>query len=220
MTEATFFPGSEQELFIEGPAGKLQLLTATPKENALKQVAIICHPHPQFGGTLQNKVVTTLHKAFQMLGMRTVRFNYRGVGESDGTFAEGIGETEDCIAVLDWTRKTCSDYQIYLAGFSFGAYVSYRMASITAYRERLAQLISITMPQYPELSQLPEPLCPWLLIQGEQDEVVEAQAVFNWVTTLQHPPTLIKMPNTSHFFHGKLVELRDILIEQLSHDAP
>lgn len=216
MSEAIIFPESEQELFIEGPAGKLQLLAALPKDNIQSKVAVICHPHPQFGGTMQNKVITTLHRAFQILGMRTVRFNYRGVGKSEGSFAEGIGETEDVLAVLKWVEQTCPDDQLYLAGFSFGAYVSYRVASMTAYRERLAHLISITMPQYPELPELPEPICPWLLIQGEQDEVVAPQAVFDWVANLPHPPRLIKMPETSHFFHGKLVELRDIIIEELA----
>lgn len=216
MSEAIIFPNSEQEFFIEGPAGKLQLLAASPKDSIQPKVAVICHPHPQFGGTMQNKVITTLHRAFQTLGMRTVRFNYRGVGKSEGSFAEGIGETDDVLAVLNWVKKTCPDYALYLAGFSFGAYVSYRVASITKFREQLAHLISITMPQYTGLAELPEPVCDWLLVQGENDEVVAPQVVFDWATSLHKQPELIKMPETSHFFHGKLVELRDIIIEELA----
>ncbi len=218
MLDTSVFPSKSAEILLAGPAGKLQLLATSPtiELTASLSVAVICHPHPQFGGTMDNKVVTTLHRAFHDLGMRTVRFNYRGVGKSEGQFDEGVGETDDTLAVLDWVSQTCPNAKLYLAGFSFGAYVSYRVATQSAYREKLAYLLSITMPQYSGLATLPEPQCAWCLIQGEADEIVDAEAVFQWVKQLKSPPQVIKMPETSHFFHSKLVLLRETIIKQLT----
>lgn len=206
-------PSKEIEFLLEGPAGALELICSEPKQ--AKKLAVICHPHPQYGGSLRNKVVTTLHKAFQELSMVTLRFNYRGVGKSAGVYDEGRGEKADTLAVLAWAQSQYPNFDIYLAGFSFGAYISYSVATDSYYRDKLAQLVSITMPQYPGLAELAEPACPWLLIQGLEDEVVEAQGVFDWVSGLIDPPRLITLPDTGHFFHGKLVELRKILVENL-----
>jgi alpha/beta superfamily hydrolase len=140
-----------------------------------------------------------------------LRFNYRGVGKSEGEYDNGCGEVEDAIAVIDWVRLRYPDCRLILAGFSFGAYISYCVAANSKYVNHIQQLLSITMPQYPELIKLPQPNCSWLLIQGLADEIVDPQAVFNWVASLINPPCLIKMPDTSHFFHGRLLELRDII---------
>lgn len=201
----------ETELIIPGPAGDLQLLHAIPEKSNQNTVAIICHPHPQHGGTMQNKVVTTLHKAFSGYGLPTIRFNYRGVGKSQGEFANTEGETDDALAIVKWVLQQYPDCRIIMAGFSFGAYISYRVTADSHYAKYIKQLFSITMPQYPGLANLSKVNCPWLLVQGLSDEVVEPEAVFNWVTQLAHPPEVIKMPDTSHFFHGKLVVLREII---------
>lgn len=201
---------------ILGPVGQLELLVTEPKVDAETAVAVICHPHPQFSGTMDNKVVTTLHKVFNELDMPTIRFNFRGVGNSEGEFADTVGEIADTVAVLDWAKEQYPNRQIYLAGFSFGAYVSYAVATDTKYADKLTCLVSITMPQYSGLATLPTPNCPWILVQGEADEVVAAEEVFAWLDSLAKKPTLIKMPETSHFFHGKLVELRELLLQQLS----
>src|SRR6266481_7963290 len=112
---------------IPGPAGPLEALTTCPAVDA-KAIAVICHPHPQYGGTMHNKVVHTLARGFGELGLRTVRFNFRGVEASAGEFAQGIGETEDVLAVLEWVRAHRPHDQVWLAGFSFGAYMAIRAA--------------------------------------------------------------------------------------------
>jgi len=124
---------------LPGPAGQLEALVSTPQQNARETVAIICHPNPLFEGTMHNKVVTTIAKAFDLLGLTTVRFNYRGVGKSEGEYGETIGETEDCLAIVDWVQKTYPNYSLWLSGFSFGAYISASVANQMA----VAQLVSI-----------------------------------------------------------------------------
>lgn len=206
----TIFPETETTFLISGPSGDLELLTTPTKThvNPIPAVAIICHPHPLYGGTMHNKVVTTLMRVFADLGLRTVRFNFRGIGKSTGSYAEGLGETEDLFAVMEWVKKTCPTDAIWLAGFSFGAAISARAAAQTS----VAQLVSIA-PPVPRFSLigLPPITCPWLVVQGEQDEVIEPEAVFAWIDTLNPKPRLIRMPGASHFFHGQLLELRRLL---------
>ncbi len=215
MQESNYFTEQEHEWLIPGAMGNLQILTHQPKQLQHNAIAVICHPHPQHGGTMHNKVVTTLHKAFDSLGMRTLRFNYRGVGNSDGEYDNGDGECQDLLTVLNWVTALDVTATLYVAGFSFGAYISYRVAVENAYRDKIAYLVSITMPQYSELKTLPEPNCPWLLVQGEDDEVVAASEVFDWIDTLKTPPQLLKMTETGHFFHGKLMLLREAIVKQL-----
>ena len=179
---------------------------------AHKRVIVICHPHPVHGGTMDNKVVTTLMRTFNELDFYTVRFNFRGVGKSAGSFAEGIGETEDLLSVLDWVTHVLPDGELWLAGFSFGSYIAYRAATITSYKDKIKQLICVAPPaSYPEFKDLPAPTMPWLVVQGEADEVIDAEVVFSWVASFALPPQLIRMAQTSHFFHGKLIELRNLL---------
>lgn len=205
------FPSQESIFLLPGPVGHIEVLaTPAPEENQKRSaVAVICHPHPLHGGTMTNKVVTTLAKTFRDLGMRTVRFNFRGVGKSEGTFAEGIGETDDLLAVVKWAQTTCPGDELWLAGFSFGAFVSARAAT----QIPVAQLVSIA-PQVSRFieTKVPEITCPWVLVQGEQDEVISAEEVFAWIETLKHKPILIRMPGAGHFFHGQLTELRERLV--------
>ncbi len=201
-----------ETIFIDGPVGKLEALSAT--QEAPKALAIICHPHPLQQGTMHNKVVTTIHKACYEAGMNTVRFNYRGVGASEGSFADGLGETDDAVSILSWAHELFPELPIYLVGFSFGAYVSYRLAVTSDFI--IKQLISIAPPvRYPEFQQLPTPTCPWLVVQGEDDDIVNPEAVYAWLTERDNPAQLIRVPDTGHFFHGKLIELKDIIMENL-----
>ncbi|MBL4647484.1 MAG: alpha/beta fold hydrolase, partial [Gammaproteobacteria bacterium] len=189
-------------------------LTSSPQLVVPQQIAVICHPHPQHGGTMHNKVVTTLHRTYQDLGMLTVRFNYRGVGNSEGKYDQGRGESDDLLTVLKWVHKTCPQHQLYLAGFSFGAWISYHIAG--QYHQPVKHLVTVAPPiHYDGFAQLPQPPCPWLVVQGEQDEVVNAQDVYDWLAEMAQPPLLIRMPNTGHFFHGKLVTLREQLKDSL-----
>lgn len=193
---------------LPGPAGNLEVLASVPDESEKPLTVVICHPHPLFGGTMANKVVTTLVRTFKELGMNTVRFNFRGVGKSAGSYAEGVGETEDLLAVLHWVHAERPQDEIWLAGFSFGSYVAAR----GAHRFPAKQLICVAPPienfKFTELYPFP---CPWLVVQGEVDEVVSSQAVFAWLESLPKPPSLIRMPETGHFFHSRLVELRELL---------
>ncbi|MGA9420732.1 MAG: alpha/beta fold hydrolase [Rhodanobacteraceae bacterium] len=167
---------------------------------------IVCHPHPQQGGTMHNKVVTIIERALREVGLFTVRFNFRGVGESEGSYDEGRGEGDDLAAVVQWVRGAQSTpHSVWLAGFSFGSYV----VLANARRLAAAALVTVAPPvgRWPfEDIELPD--CPWLAIQGEDDEVVEPQAVFDWIESLEHPPTLLRMPETGHFFHRRLMDLR------------
>jgi len=205
----------EKNFLLQGPQGDLEVLSATAPNHitARHAVAVICHPHPLFGGTMGNKVVTTLARTFAELGLNTVRFNFRGVGKSAGAFDNGIGETDDVLAVVKWAQETFPGDALWLAGFSFGAFVAARAA---VQLPAVAQLVSIA-PQVSRFIEddMPEITCPWLLVQGEADEVISPQEVFAWLATRQHQPTLIRMPDASHFFHGRLVELRERLMAVL-----
>jgi alpha/beta superfamily hydrolase len=217
MQQTVDFPTEKKSLALQGAAGQIELAITVPNSLPVNKVIVICHPHPLYGGTMDNKVITTLMRTFDGLGYATVRFNFRGVGHSEGEHDKGIGEALDLISILDWVSASLPDASISLAGFSFGSYVAYRVATTSDYRERLAQLILIAPPvQYPEFADLPEPNMPWLVVQGEADEVVDASAVFTWLAQFSHKPRIIRMPETSHFFHGKLVDLKQHIISALT----
>lgn len=203
------FPAEETTFLFPGPAGEIEvLLTPAPTDQSFAATAIICHPHPLFGGTMTNKVVTTLAKACADAGVRTVRFNFRGVGKSVGAHDEGRGETDDVVAIAQWVQQICPDDALWLAGFSFGGFVATKAAT----RLSPSKLVTVA-PQASrfQTESLPPITIPWLVIQGEQDEVVSAEEVYAWVDSLNPKPTLVKVPETGHFFHGKLMELRRIL---------
>lgn len=197
---------------IEGPAGKLEVLRAAPLAPERNAIGIVCHPHPLFGGTMHNKVVTTLAKTFQNLGVPTVRFNFRGVGESTGEFDAGRGELEDLLAVIHWLRKENASRTIWLAGFSFGAYVA-AQAAVQMHFDRLV-LVAPPVVNF-QMITLPPILSPWVLVQGEKDEIVHADEVFTWAKGREPVPTILRFPEATHFFHGQLTELRARLEEVL-----
>lgn len=208
------FPMTETHFILPGPSGELEVIATPSKPEVVAQniVAIICHPHPLFGGTMNNKVVTTMMRAFGDMGIPCVRFNFRGVGKSTGEFAEGVGEQDDLLAVLAWVKETCPTAKIWLAGFSFGAAMSAHVAS----RVSVAQLVSIAppVPRF-DLLTLPPIMCPWLIVQGNEDDVVIPQDVYTWVETRDPKPKLIRVLGTGHYFHGRLMELRELLVENL-----
>ncbi|MEO6137213.1 MAG: alpha/beta fold hydrolase [Luteimonas sp.] len=201
------FPSQTSTLQLDGPAGVLELavdlgVCGPP----LPVVAIVCHPLPTEGGTMHNKVVTMAARALRELGIDTVRFNFRGVGASAGTFDNGDGEADDLRAVARWVRSERPDSALWVAGFSFGAYVALRAADSL----QPALMLSIAPPvgRSWEFSAITLPTCPWLVIQGEADEVVDPASVFAWIESMPQPPQLVRMPDTSHFFHRKLLDLR------------
>lgn len=198
-----------------GPAGKLETLITTPPENPVA-VGIICHPHPLQEGTMHNKVVTTLAKAYDLCGAATLRFNFRGVGASEGVFDETRGECDDLRAVVRWAERHYPGLPIWLAGFSFGSYIAARVA----YEDAIAQsLISIAPPvgkdDYYDFASLSEMKQPWLVIQGDQDDIVSFDQVVTWWqgrSCLAHQELSI-IPQTGHFFHRRLIELRTIVTD-------
>ncbi len=212
------FPEAPAELAVTGPAGLLECLVDFPEaDQAQPALAIICHPHPQHGGTMRNKVVTILERALRELGLVTVRFNYRGVGDSAGEYAQGEGELQDLLAIAEWARLANPDKELWLAGFSFGAGISIRAA--TALQPR--QLISIAPPVGRMVcSDMQVPGCHWLIVQGEDDDVVNAVEVKSWAEALDPAPQLLIMPQAGHFFHRRLMDLRGLLKNSLREHLP
>ena len=199
------FPAESSTLALAGPAGALEL-AVDRAEKPRPVVAVVCHPLPTEGGSMHNKVVTMAARALRECGVDTVRFNFRCVGASEGSFDDGDGESEDLRAVAAWVRAQRPDAALWLAGFSFGAYVSLRMAS----QLQPSGLVSIAPPvgRSWDFKSIVPPTCPWLVVQGEDDEIVDPQAVFAWAATMPRPPEVVRMAGASHFFHRKLIDLR------------
>lgn len=213
------FPTQDTALPLTGPAGSLEAMVEFPDAETAPQpvITIVCHPLPTEGGSMNNKVVTMTARALRELGVTTVRFNFRGTGESAGAFDEGTGELADLQAVAAWLRAERPDTLLWLAGFSFGAYVSIRAAAGL----EPAALISLAPPAGRWNFDCATPQMPWLVVQGEEDEIVDPNAVYHWLGELNPPQlTLVKMPGCSHFFHGKLVDLRGVVKNTAKHWLP
>ncbi|MCE4071668.1 MULTISPECIES: alpha/beta hydrolase [Pseudomonas] len=204
----------EIPLFLDGPEGQLEALhLATPDA---KGVALICHPHPLFAGTMQNKVVATLQRAARDAGYATLRFNFRGVGQSAGSYAEGRGEIDDVLAAAHWLAGQHPGLPLTLMGFSFGSCVAGNAAErLEEQGAELAQLFMLAPPVERFDVDLPE-RCPLTVIQPEADEVVTPERVYAWSAELTKPHELIRIPECSHFFHGKLIELKDLIQARLA----
>lgn len=212
------FPASATRFLLPGPAGLLEVAVDVPAANTMRNaVAIICHPHPLHGGSLHNKVVTIIDRSLRELGVATVRFNFRGVGESQGQFDEGRGETLDLLAVAAWVGKVRPDAELWLAGFSFGAYV----ALLGARHLPVRQMLSIAPPvERWDFSPVLAPDCPWLVVQGEADDIVDPAAVKRWIEALPNKPNLVLMPDTGHFFHRRLMDLRGAIKNGVRRNLP
>lgn len=197
---------------IDGPVGKLEVALSEPQGEDRKIWGFVCHPHPLHGGTMFNKVVTTLVKTFQGLGVTTVRFNFRGVGRSEGHYDDGVGEVLDLLAVIEWLQKQRGKNDVWLAGFSFGAYIAAKAAT----EIECKNLVTVAPPvQHFPMRDLPPIHCPWVVVQGEEDEVVPGKEVIEWAKTRVPKPVIIRFPEATHFFHGQLGELRLRLEEVL-----
>lgn len=193
-------------LFIEGPAGKLEALFETPANAEAIASVVVCHPHPQHGGTLHNKVAHTLARTFVRLGFAALRFNFRGTEQSDGRFDDGVGELQDALAAISWMRATLPGKELWLAGFSFGAAIAVRAAVDT----EVSGLVSVA----PAISRFAsglssQPQCPWLIVQGDEDELVDIDETIDWFNGLAPGPELLVMKGAEHFFHGRLIDLRE-----------
>jgi alpha/beta superfamily hydrolase len=201
------FPTESTTLMLDGPAGALEVAVDLPDADvpAAAAIAVICHPLSTDGGSLHNKVVTMAARAVRELGVATVRFNFRSVGQSEGAFDNGVGELDDLAAVVAWVRARHPEAALWLIGFSFGAYVSLK-ASASLQPQVLVSIAPPTGRDWNFDDVQPPP--HWLVVQGESDEIVDPQSVFDWLESLDAPHTLVRMPDTSHFFHRKLIDLR------------
>jgi alpha/beta superfamily hydrolase len=192
-----------ERVVIDGPAGSLELAVSEPPGVPMG-LALVAHPHPQQGGTLDNKVVQTLAKTFFALDYVAVRFNFRGVGASAGTFDEGRGETDDALAALAYAQSRFPRLgKPALAGFSFGSFVQTRVAH-SVQGERLV-LVGPAVKRF-AVADVP---ADTIVIHGEQDDVVPLADVFDWARP-QHLPIVV-FPGTGHFFHGRLVQLQQVV---------
>lgn len=203
---------------IEGPAGMLEARVEEPAPGSRPVVVgVVCHPHPLYGGTMQNKVVHTLARAMQELGAPTVRFNFRGVGASAGAYDAGRGEIDDAVAVVAWARARWNCEALWFAGFSFGSAVALQAASMV----RPQALVTVAPPVGRLLATTTaHPQCRWLVVQGDRDELVDFATVQSWARGFEDPPEFAKMPGAEHFFHGRLGELRGVVMQFLSGKQP
>ena len=212
------FPDAGGSLMLPGPAGLLEVVVELPvAAEARRGIAVVCHPNPPDGGTMHNKVVTMAARALTECGLISVRFNFRGAGNSQGSFDDGRGEVLDLLTVARWALAARSDHALWLAGFSFGSWVALQAAR----QLPVAQMISIAPPvgRRDFTGVLPPP-CPWLLIQGETDEIVSAPAVFAWAAKQNPAPTVVRMPETGHFFHRRLLDLRGAIKNGVRKNLP
>ncbi len=218
MTSAAAFPQTTGPLQLQGAAGAIEAVVEWPAGELKRDVVgVVCHPHPLHGGTMANKVVTSAAQALRELGCATLRFNFRGVGGSAGEHDDGIGEGADLVAICDWVRATRPTARLVLAGFSFGAYVSMMRAADL----RPDLLISLAPAVgFRDFSGFREPGCPWLVIQPEADEVVDPAAVHAWMADRHPPPTLLRFDGASHFFHGRLLALREAIAQFVEPRLP
>lgn len=202
----------DNTLLIPGKAGQIEAIMDMPENASTDTVAVICHPHPLFEGSMHNKVVSTLHRICKELTIPNLRFNFRGVGKSQGEYAGAEGGVEDCLSAIDYLKQNYPHKKLWILGFSFGAYVAAKTASETP----AELLITIAPPVGKDyFGQLPERKHPWILVQSKDDQVIHAQAVYDWYDSLEHKPYFISFDAAGHFFHGNLIPLREKIIDAI-----
>ena len=209
--------GKKKPVIIAGASGQIEALLEEGQSggpfSCSDYVAVICHPHPLHGGTMTNKVVSTLARVYRELGITSLRFNFRGVGASEGEHDEGRGEVDDLCRVSEWLLAEYPGTQLLVAGFSFGS------AIVAAVSERIPVAhMTLIAPPVERYSYAPQGAftCPVALVLGGQDELVEVKTVLAWLESLDCAIETIVIPEASHFFHGQLNSLREKLSVQLN----
>ncbi|MDX8385078.1 MAG: alpha/beta hydrolase [Gallionella sp.] len=194
----------QHKVTFHGTAGILEGMLHSPNKEP-NAIAVVAHPLPTMGGTMDNKVVTTLTRTFIELGYAVLRFNFRGVGSSVGKYDEGNGEAEDAIAAANFLKEAYPDLPLICAGFSFGGYVQSRAAS-EIIPDKLV-LIAPAVGRF-EMPDVPENT---LVVHGDLDEVVALDEVLHWARPMQLP--VIVLTGAEHFFHGRLTQLKQIVTQ-------
>ncbi len=207
---------STRKSTLAGPSGTLELLRDDPapaQDGPPRGVAVIAHPHPLFGGTMENKVVQTLARAFVQCGWSAVRFNFRGVGASAGVYDAGRGELADFLSVVEQSARVG---HLALAGFSFGAFVASRAVEVLHATRAIDHVVLVgTAASRFEVAPVPGDLHPrTLVVHGEHDDTVPLTDVFDWARPQNLPVTVV--PGASHFFHGQLTLLRGLVVRHLN----
>lgn len=203
-----------ERLQLQGPAGAIEALRDLPADGVTSRgVAIIAHPHPLFGGTMDNKVVQTLARAFVQCGWQAVRFNFRGVGASEGVHDEGRGEAQDLLALV---QQCAPAGPLALAGFSFGSFVMSQTLSTLWPARQIDQLVLVgTAASRFQVAQVPRELHErTLVVHGERDDTVPLAAVMDWARPQVLPVTVV--PGGGHFFHGQLPLLKSLVVRHLT----
>lgn len=223
LSTLTAYPEKSTFGFINGNLGTIETVINLANRNEhFKEgiIAIICHPHPLHGGTMHNKVVHTVSKAFNELGIDAIRFNYRGVGKSAGEYGNSIGEAEDLQSIIDWVKSYKPNSKLILAGFSFGSFIALSGASNN--KNNCIALISlapaVNHQNYDKYMPLNKDL-PWLLIHGTKDEVIDIDIIYKWLENLSIKPVFEEFENSSHFFHGFLIDLKEAIIKFIKNQV-
>jgi len=203
---------------FDGPDGKLEGLLAAPKkDNTYNAFAVVCHPHPLFEGTLHNKVTYIIAKTIIDHGIPTLRFNFRGVEMSKGRFANGIGEKDDLLCAINKMKQIFPNKDLWLGGFSFGACMTLKVCE----NQNATQLFTVAPPVNADyFTDIIAPTCPWLLLQGLADEVVNAQEVLDWCRHLDSPPETRTFEDIGHYFHRRLPEIKKAMTSHIKANHP
>nr|MBF0681766.1 alpha/beta fold hydrolase [Pseudomonas sp.] len=208
----------ESPITLEGPAGALEGLYFDQPD--ARGLALICHPNPVKGGTMLNKVVSTLQRTARDAGYVTLRFNYRGVGASAGAHDMKFGEVDDAEAALAWLREQHPKLPLTLLGFSFGGFVAGALGGRIESRGDTLNRLFMIAPAVSRLADQPlAERCDMTIIQPEADEVIDPASVYAFSAALERPHELQKVAECSHFFHGKLVELKELVAPRLTTPA-
>jgi uncharacterized protein len=217
LLDALPAPGQSAHGLIEGEAGAIECMLSMPRD-AVRGVAVACHPHPLYGGAMSNKVVYTLASTALQAGMVSLRFNFRGVGHSQGAHDSARGEVQDCVRVASWLRAQQPGLPLLLSGFSFGAFVSLAAAAQLA----PAALVSIAPPfgRYFEAPDPPHPGCPWLVVHSRDDDTVAYDETFTTLEAYTPAPERVSLDGAGHFFHGRLEDIREPVRDFLDRHWP
>lgn len=205
----------EERIMVPGPVGELEAMYLD--NSSAQGIALICHPNPTQGGTMLNKVVSTMQRTARDQGLATLRFNYRGTGKSAGAHDMESGEVDDAQAALDWLMQRHPKVPICLFGFSFGGFVAASLSGRLQQRGTKVEHLCIVAPAITRL-QPPHVIGSdgqLTVIQPQDDEVIEPEKVYQWAESLSRSHQLFKVPHSGHFFHGKLVELKEIILQQV-----